>query len=265
MWRALAAATVAALAVACNPPALLEGFSTSAEARFAEESFAMLAERDFDALTRRMSEELRTEDTRKTLEEMAGLVPGGSRKSKKLVGYQWLDFDGQRQVNVTLEYEYTSFVLVNVVVWSKGDRPFLLKGMHVQPMEASLEKQNAFGLGGKSLVHYAMLLLAPAVALLVLAALVICIRTRIPRRKWLWVLFVLFGFGQFQLNWTTGQIAFLPVSLQLFSAGAQAAGPYAPWILSVSFPLGAVVFLARRRRWSDPQDPPPEAMAEVFS
>jgi hypothetical protein len=259
---------LASFATACSPRAWLEERSTSAEARFAEESFGMLAERDFEALTHRLSEELRTEDTRKTLEGMAGLVPDGPFKSKKLVGYQWVAFNGERQVTVTLEYEYASFVLVTAFVWSKEGGPFLLKGMHVLPMQDSLEKQNAFGLAGKSVVHYVMLLLTPAVVLFVLAALVICIRTRIPRRKWLWVLFVLFGFGQLQLNWTTGQIAFLPISVQLFSASVQAAGLYAPWILSVSFPLGAVVFFARRRRWDDGPaggELPPDSVGDVFT
>jgi hypothetical protein len=262
--RALAAGLLAASALACSPQARLEEIGRSPETRFAEESYAMLARRDFEALTPRLYEELRNADTRATLEKMAELIPAGSPRSKKVVGHQSMTFNGNHQVNATLEYEYTSFLLFNAVVSSTGDGSFLLKSMRVQPMPDSLERLNAFGLRGKSFAHYATLVLVPAVALFMLTVLVVCIRTNIPRRKWLWVLFVLFGLGKFQMNWTTGQTALRPISFQLLGAGASAAGPYAPWILSVSFPLGAVVFLARRRSWTRPEDRA-ETVGEVFS
>ena len=37
-----------------------------------------------------------------------------------------------------------------------------------------------------------------------LYALVLCIRTRNVKSKWLWILFILVGFGAVQANWTTG-------------------------------------------------------------
>ena len=224
----------------------------------------MLTRRDFDGLTARLSEELRNAGTRAALEKMAGAIPAGVARSKKVVGYQSLTFNGRHQVNATLEYEYASFLLFNAVVSTTADGAFLLKGLRVQPMQDSLERLNAFRLRGKSIAHYAVLALAPAVALFILTVLVVCIRTKIPRRKWLWVLFILFGLGKLQLNWTTGQTALRPISFQLMGAGAAAAGPYAPWILSVSFPLGAVVFLARRRTWNGPEGRA-EAVGEVFS
>ena len=262
--RALAAGLLAAAAFACSPKARLEEIAKSPETLFAEESYAMLARRDFDALTPRLSAELRNAATRATLEKMADLIPAGSPRSKKVVGHQSMSFNGNRQVNATLEYEYASFLLFNAVVSSTEEGSFLLKAIRVQPIQDSLERLNAFGLRGKSFAHYAMLVLAPGVALFILTVLVVCIRTKIPRRKWLWVLFVLIGFGRFQMNWTTGQTAVSPVSLLLMGAGARTAGPYAPWILSVSFPLGAVVFLARRRSWKRPEDRA-ETIGEVFS
>jgi hypothetical protein len=261
--RALAAALLTASALACSPEARLAEIAGSPETRFAEESYAMLARRDFDGLAPRFSEELRNADTRARLEKMAELIPAGSHRSRKLVGHQSRTFNGNHQVNATLEYEYASFLLFNAVVFSTRDGSFRLKSMRVQPMADSLERLNAFGLRGKSFVHYATLVLAPAVALFILTVVVVCVRTKIPRRKWLWVSFVLVGVGQFQLNWTTGQTAVRPLSFRLMGAGARATGPYAPWILSVSFPLGAVVFLARRRSWTRPEDRA-ETVGEVF-
>jgi hypothetical protein len=69
--------------------------------------------------------------------------------------------------------------------------------------------------------------------------------------KWLWVLFILFGVMQFTLDWNTGQHQIGYYALNLFSASA-VAQPYGSWVLSVSLPLGALVYLVRRI-WNHPR------------
>jgi Phospholipase_D-nuclease N-terminal len=88
---------------------------------------------------------------------------------------------------------------------------------------------------------------AAAAPLFTLYALIVCIRTKIERRKWLWILFILFGFGRFMVNWTTGSWDFHIFYAQLLSASAGAAF-FGPWIISVSLPVGAVFFLSRRKK-----------------
>jgi hypothetical protein len=59
------------------------------------------------------------------------------------------------------------------------------------------------------------------------------------------MLFILFGIGGFAINWTTGETQLSALTVRLL--GVSLAGAlYGPWILSVSFPLGALVFLLRR-------------------
>jgi hypothetical protein len=83
-------------------------------------------------------------------------------------------------------------------------------------------------------------------AIFTLTVLVVCIRTKMQRRKWLWILFILFGFGRLSVNWTTGQWGIGVLAVQLFSASAHA-DFFGPWIVSVSLPAGAVIFLIKRR------------------
>jgi hypothetical protein len=65
-------------------------------------------------------------------------------------------------------------------------------------------------------------------------------------------LFILFGVGNFALDWTTGEWQFAPLHVHLLSASVSA-NLYGPWVLSVSVPLGALLFLWRRRRLSAPE------------
>ena len=63
----------------------------------------------------------------------------------------------------------------------------------------------------------------------------------------LWYLVIVVGLVQFQLNWTTGALGVVPLSLLLLGIGFARAGPYAPVLLSVALPVGAIAFLLKRR------------------
>lgn len=119
-------------------------------------------------------------------------------------------------------------------------------GLHVYPRPTSLEEQNRFRFAGRATLQYVILALAVLFPLLTLYALVLCVRTRLPGRKWPWVLFILLGVGKFAVNWTTGVWAVTPLAVQVFSASA-AAPLYGPWTVAVSLPVGAIVFLLRRK------------------
>src|SRR6266581_3491196 len=68
------------------------------------------------------------------------------------------------------------------------------------------------------------------------------------RRRWLWILISLLGAPVTTMNWTTGEIATRALTVQLLNVGVVRPGPTAPWFLSVAFPIGAFLFLNRRRR-----------------
>ncbi|MBI1397584.1 MAG: hypothetical protein GC151_16545 [Betaproteobacteria bacterium] len=84
-----------------------------------------------------------------------------------------------------------------------------------------------------------------------LYALVACIRTRVPRRKWLWIVFIVLGVGKLAVDWTIGECRVFPASMQLFSASAFSS-PYGPWTVAVSLPVGAIEFLLYRKLRLEP-------------
>jgi len=67
------------------------------------------------------------------------------------------------------------------------------------------------------------------------------------RRKWAWIIFILFGIGKISINWATGEWTIVPLSIQLFSSSAFAA-LNGPWIIAASLPLGAIMFITRTLR-----------------
>lgn len=127
---------------------------------------------------------------------------------------------------------------------SWGDAPFDLGDMH------------PFTLVGMPWYAYLMLLAAIAVPLYMLHTAWLCYR-RQPAFLWLWVAFVLIGVGRLSLVWrpdlpASQALGFTPLAAALLGVTVGKWPLYNPWLLTVSFPLGAVIFRWWTRRWDEP-------------
>ncbi|HAI69239.1 MAG TPA: hypothetical protein DCM38_07375, partial [Gammaproteobacteria bacterium] len=63
------------------------------------------------------------------------------------------------------------------------------------------------------------------------------------------LIFILFGFVNVTVNWTTGGINIDPLSILLLGAGFRKVGLYGPVLISVAIPLGAIIFMIKRKKW----------------
>jgi hypothetical protein len=235
------------LLVACSQEDWMQKVAPAEQQAIARNYIEQLRSRDFANIEKAVDPSIAAALTGGTLEKMAGLIPQGPATSMKLVGANRFstDKDGTT-LNLTYEFQFgDKFMLINVARKMK-DGAETIVGFRVQPLPASLEQLNRFTLLNKNALQYAVLAASVSAALFTLYAFVICIRTKLARRKWLWILFILFGFGKIMVNWTTGQWDFHIFYAQLFSASAGAAF-FGPWIISVSLPVGAIFFLSRRK------------------
>jgi hypothetical protein len=231
----------------CSQDELHERFIPQEESSFAQDYLSKLRERDFAYVKSILSPELDAQVTDQLLEQMAAYFREGEPLSVKIIGSQVNEFNGQWRGNFTFEYQFEGgWNLANAALQKKASG-YQVIGLNVYQTEASQKEINAFNLVSKSGLQYLVLCLAVLVPLFILFTLIVCIRTPIQRKKWLWVIFVLLGFGAIYVNWTSGALAFQLISIHLFGASATAAGPAAPWILSASIPMGAIVFWMRRK------------------
>lgn len=243
--NALCALAALLVAAGCSQEELLQKISTPEDRATAEECLERLRVGDIDTLENRMDPSLKTPDLRATLEKIATLLPGEKPQTAKLVGAQVNSSNEERTANLTYQYGYPGgrLLLVNCAMKHVGTTQTII-GISVNTLEKPLE-QARFSFEGKSAKHYAIVIAAILFVLATLVALVICVMERGLRRKWLWILFILFGFGDLTLNWETGEATFSTLSVLLFSA-AVTAEMYGPWMVSVAVPIGAVWYLVRR-------------------
>ena len=247
LYKAVIFIVFALVLSSCSQEELQERFIPKEESGFAKDYLSKLRGRDFAYVKSILSPELDAQVTDELLEQMAAHFGEGEPLSVKIIGSQVNVFNGQWQGNFTFEYQFESgWNLANAAL-QKFDDGYRVIGINVYQTEASQKEINAFNLSSKSGLQYLVLCLAVLVPLFILFTLIVCIRTPIKRKKWLWVIFVLLGFGAIQVNWTNGAYAFQLISIHLFGASATAASPAAPWVLSASVPLGAIVFWMRRK------------------
>ena len=253
MYKVLAVLLTLLIALyGCDQQVAFDALVPKAESEFAKQHLAQLAAKDFRSVESRLDASLITPDTRAKLEQMAQLFPDGAPKSIATIGAHTNTVNGTTSYNLSYEYEYPKTWLVANVVLQRRGADLIVLGTHVNPATQSLKDTNQFNLRGKSALHYLVLALAICVPLFVVYSLALCFRTTFPKRKWLWVLFVGVGLVQVSINWTTGAFGIQPLSFLLLGAGFVRAGPYAPVILTFALPVGAVIFLYKRRSLKAP-------------
>jgi hypothetical protein len=120
-------------------------------------------------------------------------------------------------------------------------------GIHVWQMDSSLQSRNALTLRHASAAGFVAAFLAVVVLVFSLYAAVQVVRSPLKRR-WVWVIVALLGFGKFGVEWRTGTVTQQWIAVQLFGTGIVRDGFYGPWWIFLSMPGGAVLALDRRRR-----------------
>jgi len=233
----------------CTYQDMMDKLVPKEEAKMAEDYLTKLRERDFEFVKSKLSNKLKPQVTDLLLVQLAEYFRGGELISTELIGSQVHVFNGVWQGNFTYEYHFSEGWNLANAAFRKVDDKYEVIGINVYQTEMSQKEFHAFTLSNKTLLHYLVLVMAIFVPLFILVSTYFCVRTPIPKRKWLWVIFILLGVSAIQINWTTGQYAIQLLSAHLFGASAVAASPHAPWVISASIPLGAILFWIRRKRY----------------
>jgi hypothetical protein len=231
----------------CDQVTLMKKMTPAEDESFARRHVDLLRQQQFEQIERELDSSISSPNTRGTLAGMAALFPAEVPKSIKVVGVKFFRFSGSSTDSITLEYEFAEkWLLVNMSI-KRTDDVLTITGFNVTPIADSLENINRFSLIGKSPLQYAVLGLAIVGPVFCLYLFVICIRSKREKHRWLWAIFILFGVGRLAVNWTTGEWTVTPLAIHVPCAEATAA-PYGPWVVAISLPLGAILFILVKRR-----------------
>ncbi len=218
--------------------------------QFAREYLETIKKNDIDTAITLLSSQIREPNIKSKIQEIVPFLDKGETLSIEIIGCNVFHSGNKRTSSLTYQYQFKdSWLLASVTVENIEGKQRIL-GINVNPIPTSLKEINAFTFLDKKTSNYIFLIIAFLAALLILYSLILCIKTKM-KKKWLWIILIFCGITKLNLNWTTGHIGFQPISISFqlllgFSAFKQ--GLYAPWVLSTYLPLGAIIFLIRRKK-----------------
>lgn len=214
---------------------------------FARDLITKLQDENYDFIMQNFDKTALGNTPQTTLQKLYKYIDHDRPKSIKLVGCKILSMRGKRRTDLTYQLEFpNSWYTSNITIITQGSVKKAI-GFRLNKIPNSLEEINKFTLKEKTYFHYLILINAIGIPIFVIYSLVLCLKTKI-KRKWFWIPFILIGIGALNLNWTTGQKGIELISFRIPGAGIVKYGVYSPWILSVSFPLGALLFLNKRKK-----------------
>ena len=233
----------------CSQQELLETFTPKAEVEFAKNYFALFQSEDYEAIEKSLDVSLKNADLRGRLEQITTIFPKESPQNIDIVGSRTFTMGEKWQANLTFQYEFSQdWVIAAIVLERVGGGALIVKGVNVYPIEDSLQNINKFSLNDKPVIHYIFLALAVFIPLFIIVTFVVCLTTPIKKRKWLWAIFVLLGFVQCTINWSTGEFFYHLLSVNLLGAGFFYGNQFGPVMLKIAFPLGAILFWIKREK-----------------
>jgi uncharacterized membrane protein len=210
---------------------------------------ADLQSKDFVTLEGKLDRSTVNEQSRSAFAVISSQLTSSPPKSIRLASLSWTrgpnDAKTVRHTMLSVEYGIDDkWFLVNARVrTNEGESP-ILEWFNLQPMPAPLENINRLSLQGKVGIHYFFLVFLITVGTCNVAALITCLRHRMPLwRKIIWLVGILIGVGTFALNWTSGSLEFQLLSIHIPTIGFWRASGVAPYVLWFSVPVFAIWFL----------------------
>jgi hypothetical protein len=240
---------------------LLYGTTPREDGAFAQQSVDLLRQGRFDQLEGQLDPSIRNAQIRDGLIRMHDAFPSAQPASIKAVEAGTVRGRNGFTTHITLEYEFApqivptsgrtelesrSWLLAQVLIL-RSDGVRTIRGLAVTPTARSFEEMNEFTLADKGISQYAGLSLALGVAGITLYAIVLCIRSKMGKNKWIWLLPISVGLLRITVNWTTGHWTFTPLAYQIPPVNVSVYA-YGAWQIIIYAPVGAIAFLLYCRR-----------------
>jgi hypothetical protein len=228
---------------------------------FALHTVDLLWKGQLDQVEDQFDPSIRNAQLREALTSMNDKFPSAQPVSIKTVDAGSVRGRNGPTTHITVEYEFAPQItptngrteviprkwLLAEVVIQRSHGAINIRSLTVIPTSKSYEEMNEFTFADKGISQYAGLSLALGVAGFTLYALVLCIRSKIGKIKWILLIPMLVGLLRVTVNWTTGQWTFtsLAIAIPPVNMGVQA---YGHWQIVINAPVGAIIFLLYHRR-----------------
>jgi len=246
MLRGILSAFMLACALAAGACSVEPAPELEAAAR---DTFRQFVASDFDA----MREAAPNAEARAEIDQLARVVaymPDTNPESARRVSYSMFQSfsGGNSTFQLIHEYGWPTHLALATVSFEQASSETAPTAQRINVNVATREelKVHDFGFAGKSFLHIAMLAAVILSPLLMVTAIVMSIRTPEVERRWLWCIVAVLTVCRFHLDWTSGAFQWTLLAAGFINQGVTRLDtPFAPWVVSTSIPIGALIVIAR--------------------
>ncbi len=228
----------------CNYQNAMKKITPAKIDKFAQDYINIIKNRNYQTAIGLLSPEIKKTPTNiKALEKIGDILNIDELVSIEQISYhfqkKWKTKCRSHVLAYQLEFK-KSWIIVNIRIDIIKDKKYIY-AFNANYLPASLKTINAFTLSGKSFIHYLFILVALSIIALDIYALILIFKLKM-KKKWLWIIFIFIGICAFKINWSTGEFSFqlFSISIYIFNFQMLRYGLYAPWILTLSMPIGAL-------------------------
>ena len=221
---------------------------------YARDYINKVVNKDFQGVYEPLNPELKNEKTKQAIGQVFDYVKGTEIVSLQVAGINTHEYSGDKNYklyNLTYQIEFPAAWQVANLLLFENEQGILVNHININDIPASLPEMNKFTFRGKPMRHFVFLAATIAYIGILVFALLACLMTKNLRKKWLWAIVTLLGIVKFNFDWTTGQYFIQPVNFGFAISGFYSPSPFMPVILQFYFPVGAIIFLARRKSLVD--------------
>lgn len=218
--------------------------------QFAKTFFVNMGNGNIDSCFFQFDSQFQNEDLRDFLFLLKDSLKTKSLKNTSIINYSFKKIYGKNPLTnyeIVYEYEYNDIWIYYSFQIQEKNGNMTIYHLNISPYKISLRNVNQFTFQNKGLIHYFFIFMMILVPIFIIISIIFCFKTPL-KRKWLWIIFILFGIISFRLNWTNGEFELQLINIRLLGAGFSKSGIVAPWIISFAVPVGAILFWIKRRK-----------------
>lgn len=183
------------------------------------------------------------------IDRIQNLLPPGEPSSSRLTSMRaQIGTNGNRLLGVR-EYEYPRHVVraETALYRDTAEQPWSIEGFHVNVSTRQELLARALNFATEPPAVRSVIVASVVLPLFMLATFLAALFQPGLKPRWVWLLLIALGLGTISANTATDALTFVPVSLQLFGAGATWSGSvFDGWVFSAATPIGAVAYWLTR-------------------
>ncbi len=230
--------------ISCNPQVDFRKVIPNEVDEFATDYISLVQSGKIDSCLTLNESEINKDSIKQVLNNTYSSISNFNLDSSRIVKARKTKTSGDYEFsNYKIDYEYfvgDKFLYFTVGIQEQFNK-LIINGFESKLLDESLANDYAFTLHEKGFLHYLFLALTILIPIFIIVTLSFMVKANLST-KGLWVLGALFGFIKFSINWTTGQVGFYLINISLLGAGFSKSGIIAPWIISFSIPVVAILF-----------------------